>query len=93
MRKVSMPYYGDSSMGSMEPTGDSARDIQMDAEPRFDTMVAQKSVIPEEQEPAGYSGGVFFPEEEIYSELEDNEYQSLSDLSGEFLNLLASNRE
>jgi uncharacterized membrane protein (UPF0127 family) len=93
VRKLSWPYIGDPEleMGSMSPTGDADRDIQMDAEPRFDTMVTQKSVIPEEQAPVGYSEGVLFPKGDIYSDIEDNEYQALSDLSERFLTLLASN--
>ena len=93
MRKISWPYIGDPEleMGSMGPKGDSARDIQGVPESGFDVFVSPKSVTPDEQTPEGYSGGIFFPEEEIYSELEDNEYQALSDLSENFLSLLASN--
>ncbi|MAG40235.1 hypothetical protein CMI41_04690, partial [Candidatus Pacearchaeota archaeon] len=93
MRKISWPYIGDPEleMGSMGPKGDSARDIQGVPESGFDAFVSPKSVMPEEQTPEGYSGGVFFPEEEIYSELEDNEYQALAGLSENFLSLLASN--
>ena len=90
MRKLSWPYIGDSEleMGSMSPTGDAHRDIHMDAQPRYDMMVAQISTTPEGQAPVGYSGGMFFPAEDLYSEMEDDEYQALASLSKKFMQLL-----
>jgi len=90
MRKLSWPYIGDPEleMGSMSASGDAHMDIHMDAQPRYDMMVAQISTTPEEQAPVGYSGGIFFPAEDLYSDIEDDEYQALANLSNKFMRLL-----
>jgi len=89
MRKLSWPWLGDPAleMGSA-PKGDPDRDINMSAEPRYDSMVAQKSVVPEAEVPIGYAGGMFFPVDDLFSDVEEDEYNSLANLSEKFLQLI-----
>lgn len=53
MKKIAWPYTGSTEheMGSMAPKGDPVTDMQMDAQPRYDSMSVGKSVIPDQQEP------------------------------------------
>jgi len=86
MRKESWPYIiGDPELEMGARSFGDHRDINMESNPRYDSLVAGKYTTPESEVPVGYSGGVFFPVDE---EIEEDEYKELEELSKEFLHLL-----
>jgi len=54
MKKIAWPYTGSTEheMGSMAPKGDPVTDMQMDPQPRYDSLSVGKSVIPDQQDPS-----------------------------------------
>jgi uncharacterized membrane protein (UPF0127 family) len=77
MQKKAWPYTGStkSEMGSMAPTGDPVKDINMDSSGRYDSLSATKSVIPDYQDPVtNTSNGIIsnMTEPELYHNLSDD---------------------
>lgn len=96
MKKLSMPWIGDpeKGMGSMEPTGDPDRDIQVGegGSKGYQLLVDHRSLTTDPETGAGsppYSEGMFFPLKNSEEDMEIAEIdEGLDIFSNAFINLL-----